>query len=121
MPKTLSRGSRFWLYAFLAAVLIGPAALFFQQERRITSLARPAFDLQAHRGGRGRMRDAGCAGLGRRHLHDGDARALGGGDGDGLEGGRLLHLADLRHRGVARGLARRLDAEDRNDGHHGGT
>jgi len=55
MPRTLSRGSRFWLYAFLAAVLIGAAALFFQQERRVTSFARPAFDLQAHRGGRGLM------------------------------------------------------------------
>ncbi len=55
MSRTLSKGSRFWLFAFLAAVLIGAAALFFQQERRVTSVARPAFDLQAHRGGRGLM------------------------------------------------------------------
>ena len=55
MSRTLSKGSRFWLFAFLAAALIGAAALFFQQERRVTSVARPAFDLQAHRGGRGLM------------------------------------------------------------------
>ncbi|MDJ0947119.1 MAG: glycerophosphodiester phosphodiesterase [Kiloniellales bacterium] len=61
MPRTLSKGSRFWLFAFLAAVLIGAAGLLlqdhlvFQEDRRAARVVRPAFELQAHRGGRGLM------------------------------------------------------------------
>ncbi len=55
MSRALSKGSRFWLFALLTAAGVGAVAFLFQEERRATSFVRPAFDLQAHRGGRGLM------------------------------------------------------------------
>lgn len=51
----LSKGSRFWLGTLVLAAVVGGVALLLSERRSVESLALPAFDLQAHRGGRGLM------------------------------------------------------------------
>lgn len=55
MATSLSKGSRFWLFVTLAALIVGAVSLSLTRKEKVVQAetARPDFDLQAHRGGRG--------------------------------------------------------------------
>ena len=55
MVTRLSKGSRFWLFVILAALLFGAASWTLVRKDRVVQAetSRPGFELQAHRGGRG--------------------------------------------------------------------
>ena len=57
MATSLSKGSRFWLFVILAALIFGAVSwTLVRKDRRLQAeTLRPDFDLQAHRGGRGLM------------------------------------------------------------------